>query len=659
MESTAKQDDAGGLKKGIQIDDILDAYSHWNEYQLAADLAYSVYDGDVLSPETKEESTLLGKPQRQVNLVKSIIMTVLGHSEKLRTDVLIRADDDESKDSAEVLNEMMNEAWRMCGATNESLDAHEDQLVAGLGWLDVRRNRSDILKYKYSVNKVDWREMKWDITTMRQGFDKCRWVARERFMHEDEAIAAFPKHKKIIQNCISGDLADWDGNGVHGSYLVDEIGKRVAVREVYERVPVREKFVRLEDGTIEEYENQQGLEVFESITTKIKKSWFIANVKIWYADYESPHPPFVPMWGYVLDRTKIPCGIVRDMIDPIYIYNKATNEQLHILDTCKIKVKPSSLEGGVDKWSNERIRMEAQRRDSVFTMEEDADMGDVVIEREWENLSNLQGLKEGSQQELRDVSGIYQSFSGQGEARQSGKAIANLAELGSTNMARLLGNKARAEKRVAEILMGFIIHDMGDEERTVEVTSKMGGKRQVTVNRLGEDAKVSNSLMKARTHVAMAPIQSSAGYRAQVQDRLENLMGQMVDHPIVLNLFVELYIEYADFPHSKELLEKFRMQSGLAATPEEMAEQMAAQSEEQQKQSALEQGTIEADIDLKAAQAEQARANARKALADAENADDETPDGIDPQEIVKAQQTEEQNKMKALQQWEEELSQVA
>ena len=104
-------------------------------------------------------------------------------------------------------------------------------------------------------------------------------------------------------------------------------------------------------------------------------------------------------------------------------------------------------------------------------------------------------------------------------------------------------------------------------------------------------------------------------------------MGQLTNSKYIDN-FAKLYIKNLDIPGAQEELEKINMMSGTPETPEELAQQMEANSKQQQEQAEMEKEAFMADVALKKAQAahniamaETSQAAARKTLEEAEQLD--------------------------------------
>ena len=637
MESTPKQDEENGITKGLKLQTILEHQPFWDEYRDTARECYDVFDGDVISPEFLEYAREIGMPTRRINLVKKTIMAVAGQSEKLQTQVKVRPNMNDAHDSAEALDYLLQTNWRMTKTNKAIKKAHLDQLVGGIGWVNVRRNFKNRLAQRYVVEHVPWNEMKWDTYSMRRGFENCRWVAREMRYPLDVLEVNMPKHKALLHRIENGwhdgEFDSLDDHYWDQGYIYDEETRMVVVREAYERVPEVRELARLEDGTLVEWREGIRGDKETARVEVIKKSLWAGPSKVWYADHECAHPAFLPMIAYTKDRTNVPVGPVYDMVDPMYTYNSVLNEQLHILATNKIFVKPDMLHEDYDLEEEDNaleiVRQETLRRDGALAFSKNADLSrDIVIHREWENLTNLQSMKHDSRDEIRDVSGINQAMSGDAEAYMSGKAMDYSAQLGSTNMAPIISNKRDAEMWIAESLQEMQMSDIGDSFAEVPVKSAINGReRIIPLNATGQDGQISNRLSQSKMHLAMDSIETSAGYMAGIRNELQTTMGQLTNSKYIDN-FAKLYIKNLDIPGAQEELEKINMMSGTPETPEELAQQMEANSKQQQEQAEMDKEAFMADVGLKKAQAaynismaETNQAAARKTLEEAEQLD--------------------------------------
>ena len=683
IESTAQQDASGGITEGISLEEMLDTAGNHEQYREMAAQAHEVFDGEGFTAEVREWLASRGKPEININLTRSSVMSVIGHSEKMRTDPYVTADSADGRDVAEALNAEQNKAWRMTRAENSLLIAHIDQAVSGLGWTDVRRNRSDPTAYKYSVEYRDWQDIKCDLKSLREnGGEKMRWVGLERLMRADQARLLFRRHTRLIDNTGAGGGTGWSTMGVDNDQLNlfgSEHNRRyILLREVYERQWEMGQWITYPNGYGEEWikgqEKHPGGVVEKRPIPKIKKNWFIGNTKIYYGDYDAPRPPFEPLLAYSRKKDSVPMGLVKDMIAPQQIYNRTVVEEQAILDSNQVLYRANAFD---EDMTQDDILAEAGRVDSAFEISQNFEgrLEDAIrVTKNYQDLPHLYARMERCKEEIRDASGIQMAYSGQASSpNQSGRAINQLAEQASTNLAHIMGNRLRHRHRVAEQILHFLTQDM-TEEQQVEVKGQLSNKpRTITLNYPGEDGQINNNVMMTRLSVAMGSISSSAGHRAQLQDRMETMLGQLTNNPEMLSILMPQWLKICDLPGADELLEQYTAKFGGAETPEEIAQQAAQQAQIAEETRQVEMMTQKAKAELDLANAERARAEALAKQKEAQL----DPTAVDAlrlqQEETKLQMlqdkqageqqqraaAEEQQKMQLMQQWQEQVQQRA
>lgn len=618
IESTAAQDKSGGIDEGITLAEIADTMQGYEEYREKADLAWRVHDGDGLSPGMKIYLATHGMPQESINLTRPIVNAVHGNAMQFQTDIMATADDDQGKEVSEAINQKTHEVWRMTKANDAFSEATTDQLVSGWGWVDARPTRGyDDTGYDYAISYLPWEEMKADMFGLRSGRESMRWWARDKRVMVNVAKQLFPNHHDLIERTPSLDGSGWrnthDETSEVFGHRTTMSTRKIPIREVYERVYEKTKLFYGQDGSVSEYDpariSQPGF-VAEKPIPKIRKSWFIGMVKIYYADYAFKECPFIDMVGYINQETKVPQGLVADMISPQYAYNKAHNEILHILESYRVIEKEGALAGNP---SRAKVMREAGRRDSHFKIKEGQSVKEAIsVEREWMELDRLNGLKDRSEHEMHAASGAYQSFTGKEDQQMSGKAIATMAELGATNMMRMLGNGQKAKMLAGEKVLEYIVKKHGDQPFSVDVKPEFGSARQVQVNVIGEDGHITNDLTKTKMHIAIASIKSSPAYRMQSLERIENSLGQMANNPEAQNIYIGLQLANSDFPGAPQALEHWNRITGFGQSDEEKAAAAEQQQKDAEHQKMLETEKVMAEV-------EKDKAQARKHLADAES----------------------------------------
>ena len=565
------------------------------------------------------------------NLIQPTVNSVLGHEEQRRVDWMITADDEDSEEVAEGLNQKLNEIMRLAEANRHCSEAYKHMIIKGVGWLHVRRNPDPFDANRYIIERVQTDEMYWDMRDRDTGLRNCRWMARRKFMDKDEAITLFPGHKMLIENACDGwtsgfaighesaefeqRYSEWHRAQENIEHVLQGSKReQIAVYEVYYRVWEQAKVVRYASGAVEEYRKDDAQQLMALLIgqargerlplMKMRRKYFIGPHEI--SDDPSPHPhnhfPFVKFEGYTEDSSNVPYGIVRGMIDPQDAYNEAGFEILHILEHKRIIKEVSTT-----KMRDSELVSEMRRRDGVITTE-DGKLGTLLVEKDWTELQALNGMQDKYSQQVRDFSGVYNSYTGRDDASRSGVAIASMAELGATTLSEINANYEYGRKKLAELVIAYIVEDMGQQPQRIGIRAGSGGQVRKTVHLNAEDehGRLTNALAQAKYQVTLADVHSSVGYRQHLNMRVMEMFQVTTGDATMQRFLMEMAIETSELPNRHEVLEKWRKLNGISEDPEAQAQMQqqqqeqaaqAAQIAEKQAQASIAKDTAEAELD--------------------------------------------------------------
>ena len=600
-----------------------------------------------LTQQQMEELKRLGKPDIIENLVEPAINSMIGNEITKRRDWVVQPAGDEWQEVTKGLSQKLNDTMRLCDANEKCTDAYESQVTAGVGWLHPKRSRY-ALESDYEIEVVHRDHIYWDILSRDRSLSDCKWLARQKFMDVDEAKGIFPKkYHDLIKMVATGysDPQGWefveggqintensesyyrDFNAQSGNieYMIDSQRKRVAFYEVYYRTEEQAVIVTYNSGLKEEFVKgdmtqlqaivSRDAMVSKGFVRRMRQRIFIGPHEI--VDRESPYPhsyfPYVPFFGYREDQSNIPYSPIRSMIDSQDAYNNCNIEIHHILNSKRVVVNVDNL---MDQLTVEGVVDEVNRRDGVIGITGNNKVGDVVqVDQDWQELFRLIELKREHEQKIRDVSGIHASFSGVANNAQSGVAKAHESQQSAMTLARIDSNYEYGRQMLAEMMLSYLVEDLGDEPEEVSISESLSqAKRQVVLN--GESAEgLNNSVKMARYRVVVMPVQNSAGYR---QHENSALMEAYASSPDDMKQFIwPMVIGTSDWPNRDEMLKKWNEQNGVVDDPEEQAKLM----EQQQEQAAAEKEMVNKErmavVGVNLAKAEEHKAEAGKRDAEA------------------------------------------
>lgn len=600
------------LSHARRLQKILNEIDYQPNWRNEADRCHQYYDGKQLDPQLIQALKERRQPILTTNLIAPAINGVLGMEARSRTGWFIRADDNEFEDVAEGLNVRVAEALRMAKADKACSDAYQGQIIGGIGWVEVKKNK-DPLGAKYRIGYIHRDEIDWD-------WKADNWRLRSRWIDVEEAVASFPKYKDVIEGA-SGQWSNFDTSAfmpvsdvLSSAYDEYQYSTReetewlnptremIKIYELYYRVWEDEIIMRSEDGRALVYNPENKIhvamiasgkvEVERRSVPKLRLSWFAGPHHL--VDMPSPHPhnhyPYIPFFGSREDKIKIPYGLVRPMLSP---QDEINFRRIKL--TAQLNYKRIVMDDDATAMSDEALIDEVHASDGIVKLNPmakrqggarfsvETDQG--IAQQQFQIMQDAKML-------IQDVAGIYNAFLGKEGGAQSGVAINSLVEQGATTLADINDNYREARQMVGELVMAYEVEDLKDKRnvRVVVPGKKLGEKeKEVFINQEGEAGELTNAISHAKTQVVLGEIQQSPGYRAQVTQMLMDFLSKL---PQELQLgSMDIIIEQIDLPQDiKERLMKAYEKLSGNVNPEDMTEEeQAAMQAQQEKQQAVEQ----------------------------------------------------------------------
>lgn len=611
-----------------------------------AEIEADYYDGNQIDAATLAEMENRGLAPLIVNYIQPTINVVLGMEAKARTDWAVRADkpgDKEGEQVALALSVKLKEAERLSNADRAISDAYAHQAKVGLGWVEVARE-SDPFKPRYRVKAVHRREIWWDWRAQDPDLLDARYLFRRKWHDEDVLCALFPQHAYLIRQTIAG-FPSWDPERILDTGLLrewqvardtsietsewrDGIRRRACLYEVWYRVWCNGYVLRLPNGRVVEYDQKNPMHVQSvaygliqpepAVYSKVRLSWWIGPHRV--ADVPSPYPhnyfPYVPFWGYREDRTNVPYGLIRSMKGPQDEVNARRQKMMWLLSAKRVITDDDAVKNK----DHRSVMEEVARPDAYIILDQNRKNKDGFrVESDFALSTQQFQVMQESKQSLQDAGGIYQSLQGKKDTgADSGIAISQLIEQGTTTLAEINDNYRFARRLVGELLMSLVAEDLNRQENVPVVVERDGGRKErVTLNQPTIDAMGNrirtNDVLRTKTMVELDDIPSTPTYRAELLRQLVELVKGLP--PQVQGVVMDIVIEATDLPNRRALADRVRQVAGIPKNPEDMTdEERAAYEEQMRTQRTLNQ----AQMALLTGQVEELGAKIEKILKDAE-----------------------------------------
>lgn len=596
------------------------------DWRTPANKACAYYDGEQLAPEVKQALKAANQPELVYNLIKPTINGVLGLEARTRTDMMITADnqDDELEELLEGVNETFKDTRRLCDADIAESDAYAALIKAGLGWVEIYRNPYP-MQNPYKIQYVHRDEVFYDFNSKQRDLSDCRWILRRKWLDVDEAKALVPDKKDLIDRSIYNDWAahigdanvetidgidseykaawaDYENFGRKQSEWLQTDRKRILMQTVYYAVIEMKDLMIFETGRIEEYDHNNKMhnmlvaanrvELTRAPVRYIREAWFIGSVKCRDKLCDAPQGqfPLVPFWGYRKDSNNMPYGMISDMITP----QDAVNFR-YIKLTAQLNYKSIVMDSDATNMTREQVQQEVHKSNGIVELNPDRRNKNTIAEVFQVNTdTGIAGqqfqLAKDSQEMIQQCGGVYNAMLGQGQAGQSGVAINNLIEQGSTTLSEINDNYRFGRLQLNRLLMLYMFEDL-KKRKNVKVTIKKDDptkRKLIVLNETNAAGKLNNDVTKIRAQVALAPIQQTPTYKAQMAQQLTLIAGSLP--PEVQMATIDMVLQLMDIPNKHEFLGRVRSAMGIKKdfdkmTPEEQQQAQAeaqAQSEQQQ-----------------------------------------------------------------------------
>ena len=626
----AKGPETNGMMSYEQLNGFIGEIINQPAWRARADIEADYYDSNQYDAETLQQMRERGLPPIFVNLIAPTINMVLGLEAKTRTDWVVKPELDQYEDAALALSQKMKEFERMSGADRACADAYAHQIKVGLGWVEVGYNKSDPFGYRYRCEFVHRREIWWDWHDNDPGLAKARYLVRRKWYDEDVACAYFPQHKELIKGALRGwtgfdpaqlDTADAmyiDMEHERNFAWADEewrdsLRKRVCIYEVWYRTYERGFVIRFKNGQVKEFDDQNpvqlaainaGMAELEGVVIpRMRMSYWIGPHRL--ADMATPYPhqefPYVPFWGFREDRTGAPYGMIRAMKPLQDEVNARRAKMLWQLSARRVMVDEDAV-ADHEKFAQEVARPDMYQK--INTMKGKYRVTDRVHIEDNAGLTSQQfEVYQDSKQTLQDAGGVYQQQLGKGGAADSGIAISQLIEQGTTTLAEINDNYGMARMLVGNRGLALVSNDMAGKEESVKV-EQFGTYKRVKFNQKKTDpvtkrTYLNNDITRMQMSVVLSDLPATPTYRMQQFMELTKLVSTLPEQ--IQMAVIDIVINASDVPDKQEILKRLREQMGLGSKPqedmdEEELAQFQAQQAEMQRQKQLQDRAAAAQV---------------------------------------------------------------
>jgi hypothetical protein len=361
------------------------------------------------------------------------------------------------------------------------------------------------------------------------------------------------------------------------------------------------------------------------VIPKMRMSWWMGPHR--FVDVPTPYPhqefPYVPFFGFREDRTGIPYGMIRAMRPLQDEVNSRRARMLWQLSAKRVFVDEDATS------DHKQLQREIARPDvyaKINTLKGKKTIGDMIHVEDNASLTMQQfQVYQDAAQKLQDAGGVYQQQLGKSGAADSGIAISQLIDQGTTTLAEINDNEQFGRMLVGDRLMALITFDMKGKPETINV-KKMGGGKKVKFNNKKTDKEtgipyLENDITRMQMSVVLSELPSTPTYRMQQFMQLTEFAKGLPEQLQVA--MMSIIINASDVPEKEQVLKAVRKVLGQDDTdPADMSDDERAQyqaaMQDQQKMKAMQDQLAEATNELQEAKVRLTDAQAELALVQAD-----------------------------------------
>lgn len=600
---------------GLRMREIVEQARRQYAWRNASDKACDYYDGKQLTADQVKELEPLGLGELIANFVKPTVNALLGLEAKLRTDWRMAADTDEQQELAEAVSVKLMEAERETRADQACSDAYAGQIKAGLGWTYVGRT-ADPFEYPYKVESIHRNEIWWDWNSKKPDLTDAEWLMRERqAVSAEKLVAFFPEHEDLVRAVASGWTPEWmdlarNRPDLMNAFDREEVSvdawdnwrnvdnRTVTLREVWYREHKRGKVMNLPDGrtVIFDPDNQVHTAAFLSGAVRPYDAVFsVWRVAIWLGPHKlmdeewgTKRLPYVPWWGYREDRTRVPYGLIRDMIPMQDEINARRRKLMWLLSTKRAQVDSDALDTKFNDFSD--LERELSRPDAIIvTNPNRANANALSVVSDLALSTQQYQVMLESQESIQHVAGVFNSMLGATDGARSGTAITQLVDQGTTAQGEINDNARYARTLTGQLLAELVTEDLSGQQAVVHVGDE-GRRKPIELNKPVLDPLTGleyreNDVSKLMVKVALQDVPSTPAYRAQTMTMMAEVLKGLP--PELQSALMPYFLESTDLPKRREMADVLRKVLGLDENGQppdprmQQAEQMIQQLQQQ------------------------------------------------------------------------------
>lgn len=482
------------------------------------------------------------RPALTINKIISTVTTIMGEQIYNRAEVMYRPASGASSQTADA----MSKVWMNIAQNNQLPWVRSDVFASGIirsrGFYDVRLNFDDAMRGDVSIVQLNGKNV--IVDNDAEEYDPDTWndvfITKWLNTHDIELLYS-AEDAKILEAMTASGLTEYtydsidnirdrfSGNGIETAYYGDmqgrDIRRDVRVLERQHRVlATQEHFVDKVTGDTRPVPDGWNRDKISRVLERagdsvavIKKRvkrirWTVTADAVVLHDDWSPYKHFTPVPYFPYFHHGETMGIVEHLIDSQELLNKASSQELHVINTTANsgwKIKQGSLQN----MSTEELEHNGAQTGLVLELRETTDAEKITPNQVPSGLDRISAKAE---EHIKTISNVSDSMQGFDREDVAAKAIAYKTARGNVNLTKVLDNLERSDwylaRNVTDLIQGYY-----SEERIINITHDdvTRDAETITVNKFDDaTGEITNDLTLGEYNIII----TSTPYRASMED---------------------------------------------------------------------------------------------------------------------------------------------
>ena len=604
-----------------------------------ADKCDNFFVGNQWSEQDRAALAEAGRPALTINKIISTIGTILGEQIYNRTEVLFRPSAGAPPEVAEALSKV----WMQISQNNQlpwvRSDVFCDGIIRGRGFYDVRLSFDDAMMGEVKISMLNSKNVvidpdaeEYDPDTWNDLFI-TKWMTYQDIAvlyNEDDAEALRDKGSSLY----GYDSIEMTRNrfgkvlpiGAYGQFDTAGVRRNIRVLErQYRKLDKQLHFVDVKTGDMrpvpEDWDRNRIALLLEksqgqlATTKKLVKRLRCTVTADQYVLHDEwwphAHMSVVPYFPYF--RYGKTVGIVENLLGPQEILNKASSQELHVINTTANSGWVVE-EGSLVNMSIEELETVGAKTGLVLEFKRGQQPPQKILPNQVP--SGLDRITYLDEEYIKTISNVSDSMQGFDREDVAAKAIAYKQQRGSVNMSKVLDNLERTDWILARNVLD-LVQNYYTEERIINITKDDFTREQETIV-INQMDPVTGAITNDLTIGEYDIVITSSPYRASLEDsqfeqaRALRELGVAIDDTVL--------IENSRLMRRAEIVKQIKA---------------AKESPEAQAQAQLQQRAQEAEVAYKEAQTQKLLADTQKSGADTQLKMNEAQSSPEQLELIK------------------------